>query len=72
VWWSCHWKAKTPERYSTPRLAHGSSVLVQVGVTDTLSQSGPTAPSAEAFSRVDGAGYGEVLWGVSITPGTTP
>jgi hypothetical protein len=43
-----------------------------LSITDTPNLSGPTPPSAESFSQVDAAGYGEVLRGVSFTPGTTP
>jgi hypothetical protein len=39
-----------------------------VSVTDTLSA---TSPGFETFGSVDAAGFGEVLRGVSFTPGTT-
>jgi len=39
-----------------------------VSITDTLSA---TSPGSEIFGLVDGANFGEVLRGVSFTPGTT-
>jgi hypothetical protein len=41
-----------------------------VAITDTLSADGPTAPSGESFTTIKAAGYGEVLRGVSFSPGT--
>jgi len=41
-----------------------------VAITDRLSAS--SLPAAEHFGTVDAAGYGQVLRGVSFTPGTTP
>ena len=40
-----------------------------VAITDTLSATGPTPPSGESFTTLRTAGYGEVLRGVSFTPG---
>jgi hypothetical protein len=39
-----------------------------VAITDTLAG---TSPGSESFGAVDNAGFGEVLRGVSFTPGTT-
>jgi hypothetical protein len=39
-----------------------------VAITDRLSAS--TIPAAESFATIRAAGYGEVLRGVSFTPGT--
>ena len=39
-----------------------------VAVTDTLNAT--TLPAAESFSTIDAAGFGEVLRGVSLTPGS--
>jgi hypothetical protein len=41
-----------------------------VVITDTLSAGGPTPPSGESFTTLKSAGNGEVLRGVSFTPGT--
>lgn len=41
-----------------------------VVITDNLNASGPTPPPAESFTTLKAAGYGEVLRGVSFTPGT--
>jgi hypothetical protein len=41
-----------------------------VTITDSLSAMGPTAPTGESFTTLRTAGYGEVLRGVSWTPGT--
>jgi hypothetical protein len=41
-----------------------------VAITDTVSATGPTPPSGESFITFRTAGYGEVLRGVSFTPGT--
>jgi hypothetical protein len=41
-----------------------------VAITDTLSATGPTPPASESFTTLMTAGYGEVLRGVSFTPGT--
>jgi hypothetical protein len=41
-----------------------------VVITDNLAANGPTAPPAESFGTLRTAGYGEVLRGVSFTPGT--
>lgn len=41
-----------------------------VAITDSLSATGPTPPTTESFTTVRTAGYGEVLRGVSWTPGT--
>ena len=41
-----------------------------VVVTDNLSVGGPTPPSGESFTTLKSAGDGEVLRGVSFTPGT--
>ncbi len=41
-----------------------------VVITDSLSAGGPTPPSEENFTTLKTAGYGEVLRGVSFTPGT--
>jgi hypothetical protein len=41
-----------------------------VAITDTLSAVGPTPPAGESFTTLMTAGYGEVLRGVSWTPGT--
>jgi hypothetical protein len=41
-----------------------------VAITDTLSAGGPVPPSGESFSTIKTAGFGEVLRGVSFTPGT--
>ena len=41
-----------------------------VVITDSLSAGGPTPPSGESFTTLKTAGYGEVLRGVSFTPGT--
>lgn len=41
-----------------------------VTITDTLSATGPTPPANESFTVLQTAGYGEVLRGVSWTPGT--
>jgi len=40
-----------------------------VVITDKLDASGPTPPSAESFITLKSAGFGEVLRGVSFTPG---
>ena len=40
-----------------------------VVITDTLDASGPTPPSGESFATLRTAGFGEVLRGVSFTPG---
>ncbi|HEY7336801.1 MAG TPA: hypothetical protein VH639_18040 [Bryobacteraceae bacterium] len=42
-----------------------------VAITDTLSAVGPSAPSGERFNTIKTAGFGEVLRGVSFTPGTS-
>jgi hypothetical protein len=42
-----------------------------VVITDNLSAGGPTSPSGESFATLKSAGFGEVLRGVSFTPGTT-
>ena len=39
-----------------------------VVITDTLSESGPTAPNTESFITLKSAGFGEVLRGVFFTP----
>jgi hypothetical protein len=41
-----------------------------VVITDNLSAGGPTSPSGESFTTLKSAGNGEVLRGVSFTPGT--
>jgi hypothetical protein len=41
-----------------------------VVITDNLSAGGPTPPSGESFTTLKTAGNGEVLRGVSFTPGT--
>lgn len=41
-----------------------------VVITDQLSAGGPTPPLGESFTTLKTAGYGEVLRGVSFTPGT--
>jgi hypothetical protein len=41
-----------------------------VVITDNLSAAGPTPPPAESFTTLKSAGSGEVLRGVSFTPGT--
>ena len=41
-----------------------------VAITDNLSAGGPTPPSGESFTTLKSAGNGEVLRGVSFTPGT--
>ena len=41
-----------------------------VVITDTISAGGPTAPAGESFTTLKTAGFGEVLRGVSFTPGT--
>jgi hypothetical protein len=41
-----------------------------VSITDTLSATGPTPPAGESFTIIKTAAYGEVLRGVSWTPGT--
>jgi hypothetical protein len=41
-----------------------------VAITDNLAATAP--PAAESFTTVRAAGYGEVLRGVSFTPGTLP
>jgi len=41
-----------------------------VAITDTLSAVGPNPPAGESFTTLMIAGYGEVLRGVSFTPGT--
>jgi hypothetical protein len=41
-----------------------------VAITDTLSAGGPSAPAGESFTTIRTAGYGEVLRGVSLTPGS--
>ena len=41
-----------------------------VAITDSLSASGPNPPAGESFITVRTAGYGEVLRGVSWTPGS--
>jgi hypothetical protein len=41
-----------------------------VVITDNLSAGGPTPPSGESFTTLKSAGSGEVLRGVSFTPGT--
>jgi hypothetical protein len=40
-----------------------------VVITDTLDASGPTPPGGEGFITLKSAGFGEVLRGVSFTPG---
>jgi hypothetical protein len=42
-----------------------------VAITDTLSAGGPTPPAGENFTIIRKAGYGEVLRGVALAPGTT-
>jgi hypothetical protein len=42
-----------------------------VAITDTLSAGGPTPPAGESFTIIRKAGYGEVLRGVALAPGTT-
>ncbi len=41
-----------------------------VAITDSISAVGPTAPAGENFVTLKTAGYGEVLRGVSWTPGS--
>ena len=41
-----------------------------VAITDNLSAGGPNPPAGESFTTLEAAGYGEVLRGVSLTPGT--
>jgi hypothetical protein len=41
-----------------------------VAITDALSAAGPTPPTGESFTIVKTAAFGEVLRGVSWTPGT--
>ena len=40
-----------------------------VVITDTLDATGPTPPNGESFVTLKSAGFGEVLRGVSFTPG---
>jgi hypothetical protein len=41
-----------------------------VVITDNISASGPNPPTGESFTTLRSAGFGEVLRGVSFTPGT--
>jgi hypothetical protein len=41
-----------------------------VAITDRLDNADPTVAAKEAFTAVRSAGFGEVLRGVSFTPGT--
>jgi hypothetical protein len=41
-----------------------------VVITDSLSAAGPNPPAGESFTTLRSAGFGEVLRGVSFTPGT--
>jgi len=41
-----------------------------VVITDELSATGPNPPAGESFTTLRTAGYGEVLRGISFTPGT--
>ena len=41
-----------------------------VAITDDLTKAGPTPPAGESFVTVRAAAFGEVLRGVSFTPGT--
>jgi len=41
-----------------------------VAITDTLSAGGPNPPAGESFTITRTAGYGEVLRGVALAPGT--
>jgi hypothetical protein len=41
-----------------------------VVIADMISATGPTPPAGESFTTLKTAGYGEVLRGVSLTPGS--
>jgi hypothetical protein len=50
----------------------GADPNLLVTITDVVQNTNPAAASGEQFSVVKAAGFGEVLRGVSFTPGTTP
>ena len=48
----------------------GADPNLLVTITDGLTKTGPNPPAGESFTIVRAAAFGEVLRGVSFTPGT--